>query len=1322
MKLGKIFTAFVVFAFLLALMPGQVQQASAISPDIVISQVYGGGGNTGATYTNDFIELFNRGTSSVSLAGWSVQYASATGTGNFGANSGQLTELPNIALAPGQYLLIQETSSGAVGASLPTPDVTDLTPINMSGTAGKVAVVNSTASLGCNGGSAPCSPAQLAQIVDLVGYGGANFFEGSAAAPTLSNTTAAFRATNGCSETDENGNDFSAGTPNPRNTASPLNVCGVVEPENTIIITEIMYDPNSDEDNWEWIEIYNAGSAAVDLTGYVVDDFNSVALSSANIAGGVLAAGEQAVLYNADDVTAADFAAAWGAVNLVPVTNWSALSLNNAGDKVSLWDSFASYSGDNVVHANAIDTVDFAGAGFPDPVGASIYLTDLGADNNVGSNWATSTVGGATPLFTGYQSLAAGGNVGTDVGSPGTPVTSAAVIINELDSDTPGIDIAEFIELYDGGSGNTSLDGLVVVFYNGSSDTSYDSFDLDGYTTNADGYFVLGNPGVANVDLTFLPGSGGALQNGADAVALFTGDATDFPNGTAVTTTNLIDALVYDTDDADDLGLLALLNAGQPQVNENGGGDKDNQSNQRCPDGSGGARNTDSYAQFAPTPGAENTCGAVVPQEVKIHEVQGSGSASPLVGSTVIVEGIVVGDFQDGVSGTNGDFNGFYMQEEDLDADSDPLTSEGVFVFDGSSPAVNVAIGDLVRVEGSVSEFNDLTEITSFSGVTVVSSGNPLPTITNLSLPVTNVDDFEAYEGMYVNFPQALVISEYFNYDRFGELVLTSERHLTPTAEFEPGSPEEMQAVQDFLLDRITLDDGRSYPEPGPGHSSRTAWNSRWITFFRGGDTLTNVTGVMDYSFGLYRIQPTQGAEYSSENPRTEMPEDVGGSLKVASFNVLNYFTTLDDGVNDICGPAGDQECRGADDANELERQRAKIVAALSMINADVVGLMEIENNPGDVPTADLVSGLNDMLGAGTYDYIATGAVGTDAIRTAFIYKPASVTPVGGYAILDSSVDSRFDDTKNRPALAQTFQDNTTGGIFTVTVNHLKSKGSACDDVGDPDTGDGSGNCNVTRTLAAQALVDWLASDPTGSGDNDFLIIGDLNSYDKEDPIDAIKAGPDDILGTDDDYTDMVFQYQGEDAYSYVFDGQTGYLDHALASAGLVEEITGVTDWHINADEPDLIDYDTSFKQDAQDALYEPDPYRSSDHDPVIIGLDVCDEIAPTIDALSVSPDTLWPANHKYVDVTATIEVSDNFDPNPTIEVSITSNEPDNGEDDGDTVDDIVVVDTTHFQLRAERSGVGTGRIYTITYTVTDACGNSTTQSVTVTVPLSQGN
>jgi hypothetical protein len=143
--------------------------------------------------------------------------------------------------------------------------------------------------------------------------------------------------------------------------------------------------------------------------------------------------------------------------------------------------------------------------------------------------------------------------------------------------------------------------------------------------------------------------------------------------------------------------------------------------------------------------------------------------------------------------------------------------------------------------------------------------------------------------------------------------------------------------------------------------------------------------------------------------------------------------------------------------------------------------------------------------------------------------------------------------------------------------------------------------------MAAEALVDWLATDPTGSGDRDFLILGDLNSYAQEAPIDEILAGSDDAVGTADDYTNLIAKYQGPYAHSYVFDGQAGYLDYALASSTLVGQVTGAADWHINSDEPDVVDYDTSFKPAAQEALYEPNAYRSSDHDPVVVGLNLLD-------------------------------------------------------------------------------------------------------------------
>jgi hypothetical protein len=210
------------------------------------------------------------------------------------------------------------------------------------------------------------------------------------------------------------------------------------------------------------------------------------------------------------------------------------------------------------------------------------------------------------------------------------------------------------------------------------------------------------------------------------------------------------------------------------------------------------------------------------------------------------------------------------------------------------------------------------------------------------------------------------------------------------------------------------------------------------------------------------------------------------------------------------------------------------------------------------------------------------------------LYRPARVTPVGDTAVLDSIAFINGGDSalRTRPSLAQAFEVNATGARFVVDTNHFKSKGSACDA---PDAGDGQGNCNAVRVAAATELAAWLATDPTGAGDADVLLIGDYNSYAKEDPIDI-------LLGAG--FTNLVSTFLGPDAYSYVFDGQWGYLDQALGSATIVDQVTGVADVHINADEPSVLDYNTDFKtSNLQDVLYAPDRFRVSDHDPVVIGL-----------------------------------------------------------------------------------------------------------------------
>jgi len=589
-----------------------------------------------------------------------------------------------------------------------------------------------------------------------------------------------------------------------------------------------------------------------------------------------------------------------------------------------------------------------------------------------------------------------------------------------------------------------------------------------------------------------------------------------------------------------------------------------------------------------------------------IYAIQGSGSSAAITG-IVSTEGIVVGDFE-----TTG-INGFYLQ--DTSGDGAAETSDGIFVFTGGVDTVSA--GQLVHVTGYARErfeqttlngSNSNTSAVSPANITACDVGSVAPV--DVLMPFDSGTYLERFEGMAVRFPQQLQIAEYFNYDRYGEMVLAmpldgEPRPFTGTALDEPGADALARAAANALR-RVTLDDGSGFQNPSfnrhPNGAEFTLTNT-----FRGGDIVQNAVGVLGYDFSLYRIQPTGPANFTPANPRPLAPEMVAGSLKVASLNTLNYFVTLDypsgDPLDNTCGPLNDMECRGADadQPDEFARQRAKLLATLIGLDGDIVGLNELENTTGAEPLLDIVNGLNDSLGAGAYAYIDTGAIGTDAIKVGFIYQPARVTPVGGYQILDSSVDARFLDDYNRPVLAQTFEVNASGERFTVAVNHLKSKGSDCNLIGDPDLGDGQGNCNLTRTAAAAALVDWLAADPTGSGDPDFMIIGDLNSYAREDPIDTILAGPDDTLGTADDYTNLVQAYQGDYAYSYVFDGQFGYLDYALASASLAPQIAGLSEWHINADEPDLLDYDTSFKSATQDALYEPLAYRSSDHDPVLV-------------------------------------------------------------------------------------------------------------------------
>lgn len=569
-----------------------------------------------------------------------------------------------------------------------------------------------------------------------------------------------------------------------------------------------------------------------------------------------------------------------------------------------------------------------------------------------------------------------------------------------------------------------------------------------------------------------------------------------------------------------------------------------------------------------------------------IYEVQGSGESSPIEGSIVTVRGVVTADFQE-----KAELSGFFVQE--IDGDDNAATSDGIFVFHFST---DVEVGDVVEVTGQVKEHFDLTELTNVTEVTVVEQAE-LPQPVEVRLPLASADQWERYEGMLVTLAGKsgpLTVSETYHLGRGGLVMVADSRLVQYTQTNSPSSAGYAAHLADAARRSILLDDGSLDQNPDPIRYSVTGSELTADHTLRVGDTLDDVTGVLTYSFSgwrgtdSYRIHPTRGVNFNSIDPRPAAAPNTGGRVRVGSFNVLNLFNGNGRG-------GGFPTSRGADSAVELQRQLDKLVSAITVLDAHVLGLIEIENDAAgaDSAIADLVEALNSEAGAGTYDYIETGMIGDDAIKVGLVYQSAVVTPLGEYQVLDSTVDPKFDDDLNRPALAQAFSQTGSGAAFTVVVNHLKSKGRSCSSFGDVDRNDGQGNCNLTRTSAARALADWAEALERESGDPDVLILGDLNAYAMEDPIQALLAGG---------FVNLL--EPGE--YSYVFRGLSGTLDHALASDSLHDQVSGAAVWNINAQEPSVLDYNVNFKTPRHvDLLYSDSPYRSSDHDPVVVGLDL---------------------------------------------------------------------------------------------------------------------
>ncbi|MBM6405853.1 ExeM/NucH family extracellular endonuclease [Phycicoccus sp. CSK15P-2] len=681
-----------------------------------------------------------------------------------------------------------------------------------------------------------------------------------------------------------------------------------------------------------------------------------------------------------------------------------------------------------------------------------------------------------------------------------------------------------------------------------------------------------------------------------------------------------------------------------------------------------------------------------------IPEIQGSGPEAAVTGA-VTTKGVVVADYE----GPSPALRGFYLQ--DLEGDGDPATSDGIFVFNGN--ADSVAEGDVVRVSGTAGEFQGQTQISGALTIEACGTGSVPPT--EVTLPFADAGAPERYEGMLVTMPQTLSVTEHYQLGRFGQVTVSSGGRLQqPTSVVAPG-PEAgaLQAEND--LNRVIIDDTLQSQNPDPivwgrGGQPLTAENT-----LRGGDTTTGATGVLTYTWAgnsasgnAYRLRPLDrsgdGIEFTAVNERPTTAPEVGGDVQVVGMNLLNYFDTFTGCTGGVTGAPMD--CRGADDQQELDRQTAKTVAAIAALDADVVGVNEVENDGygADSALQHLVDAVNAEVGAGTYAVLdvdartgTTDALGGDAIKVGALYKPAAVTPVGDTAVLDTEAFVNGGDAspKNRVSLLQAWRVEATGGVFLTNVNHLKSKGSACET---PDTGDGQGNCAVVRTNAVRELLDWFDTDPTGTGDTDLLLVGDYNAYARETPIRTLEDGG---------FTNLVREYQGEDAYSYVFDGQWGYLDHALGSESLLGQVTGVADYHIDADEPSVLDYNTDFKSANQvESLYAPDEYRVSDHDPVVVGLSpTVPNAAPTVEASFGKP--LVPCGADNASLTVDIADPDAGDTH-TVEVAW----GDGSSDTTETSEDSVTL--THTYAEAGR--------YTATVTVTDGAGHEVTTEADVAV------
>ena len=636
-----------------------------------------------------------------------------------------------------------------------------------------------------------------------------------------------------------------------------------------------------------------------------------------------------------------------------------------------------------------------------------------------------------------------------------------------------------------------------------------------------------------------------------------------------------------------------------------------------------GADTNDNSADFtlgAPTPTAGG--GGYTPVDAgakSVAQVQGNSDTSPFVYDTVTTRGVVTAAYP------TGGLNGFFMQTEGTGSGPDATEgADGIFVFGTQAMSIAPAVGDFVEVAGKVTEFNGLTQVTPGTGGATKINGEPhTDPVAQTVLPTTE-GAREAHEGEVFDPATGFTVTNTFQLNNFGEVGLaTGDTPLiAPTEVAEPQSAAAAAVAADNAARGFVLDDGSSSNyTSNPAAGTPSPWINETTSVRVGDSADLQSPVVLDFRNNVWKIQPQAQvtglgggvATFSNSRPENAAPQEVGGDLQLATFNVLNYFPTTGQefvamGGGNSCSYFNDRSgapitvnsCnnngpRGAATTASFLRQQAKTVTAIKGLDAEIISLEELENSAKygkdrDFAIDNLVDALNASAGSEVWAYVPTPAAEDrptvaqeDVIRTGFIYKPADVELVGTSEIL---VDEAHFGNAREP-LAQAFKPAGTSDrrAFTVVVNHFKSKGSGVDD------GTGQGNANPDRVAQAAALTTFAQEFATSRDTDAVFLAGDFNAYSKEDPIKVLEEAGYELIESD---------TEGEETYS--FSGLVGSLDHVLGNAAAMDRTTGADVWNINS--PESLAYQYGRYNNNVTPFFDPStPFGASDHDPEIVGI-----------------------------------------------------------------------------------------------------------------------